>query len=174
MAHGNDCVGDGGTDVGAHNHVDGLTDVDGAGTDEGDDDGGCGGRGLEKDGGKDTDHHGGDGVRVTAEDGSGGTSAEDLGGRSEQLKAEEEKVKEEAEDDESDEDESPLLGRVTAAGAAYLAPGGIADLLGGLLVEVVVAEVGGAGHALLAALDLGGALLGLDVAAIFLVHRNTF
>ena len=170
MAHGNDGVGDGGTDVGTHDHVDGLTDLDGASTDEGDDDGGGGRGGLKEDGGKDTDHEGGDGVGLTAEDGTGGTSADDLGGRAEELQTEKEEVEEEAKDDDADEDDAPLLGGVAAAGTGDLAPGGVADLLGGLLVEVGVAEVGGAGEALLAALD-GLGVLALDGLGL-LVHGN--
>ena len=171
VAHGNDGVGDGGTDVGTHDHVDGLTDLDGTSTDEGDDDGGGGRGGLKKDGGKDTDHEGGDGVGLTAEDGTGGTSANDLGGGTEELQTQKEEVKEEAKDADADEDDAPLLGGVAAAGTGDLAPGGVADLLGGLLVEVGVAEVGGAGEALLAALDGIGAVLGLDGLGL-LVHGD--
>ena len=171
VAHGDDGVGDGGADVGSHDHVDGLLDLDGPGADEGDDDGGGGRGGLEENGAENTNHEGGDGVGVGAEDGAGGTAADDLGGRSEQLQAEEEEVQEEAKDDEADEDDAPLLGGVAAAGADDLSPGGVVDLLGGLLVEVGVAEVGGAGHALLAGLHLLRAGLGLFFDSL-LVHGD--
>ena len=153
VTHGNDSVGNRGTNVGSHDHVDTLASTDSIGSDERNNDRGGGRRRLKKDSGEDSDHKTGNRVGFISEEFSSGTSSHNLGTRSKKFQSKEEEVEEEANPDESNEDQSPLLRRVDAAGLANFLPGSISDLVNILLTLVVdVSYVHGSGRAILAVL----------------------
>ena len=101
VTHGNNGVRDGSTDVGSHDHIDGLADTNRSGSHKGDNDGGGCGRGLKKYGSEDANHEGRNRVGVLAEDLSGSASSDYLGGISKKIKAEEEEVEEENDSSEA-------------------------------------------------------------------------
>lgn len=94
LSHGDNGVGYRSSDVGSHDHVDGLSHSESS-SDESDNDGGRGRAGLQKHSGQDTNHKGSDGVGVISEQRSSCTSSDDLGGRSEQFQTQQEKVQKE-------------------------------------------------------------------------------
>lgn len=142
-------VGHRSSDVGSHNHVDGILNRNGPRSHERDNDGGCGGGRLEHNGNKHTDHKTGDGVGLFAKQGSGGAPGQHLGGTSKQFNRDQEEIKEEHGSANSDEDFTPLISVMNATGVEDLSPGGIHDVLGFLFVEISIAVVGRAGGTIL-------------------------
>ena len=129
LSHGNDGIGDGGSDVGSHDHVDGLLRSDGLGSDQRHDDGRGGRGGLQQHGGKDTDHEGGHGVGVISKEISGRAASDNLGGVTQKVKAEQEEIEEKQKEDGTDSDVHPLLLVVDAACLKDLLPSGIIKIV---------------------------------------------
>lgn len=159
MAHGNDRVGDGSTDVGTHDNVDTLLDRNRSGTDQGHGDGRGGRRRLKKDRGQNTNHDTGNGVEVISKQCTSGTSSKDLGSTAEQFKRKEEEVEEEGGEADTDEDHGPLLRGMAAAGVADFTPSGIFDGILDVGIKIGITNVERAGTTAITTRDV---LLGLD------------
>jgi hypothetical protein len=156
VTHGNDCVGNGSTDVGSHNHVDTLASRDGFSSDKRDDDRGGSRRRLKEDSGEDTNHETGNRVGFVSEKLSSGTSSHDLGTSSEKFQSEKEKVEEEADSEESYKDPAPFFGTVDAAGLAHFLPGSISDIVNVLFaLKVDISDVHRSSWTVLAVLGGG-------------------
>jgi hypothetical protein len=155
MSHSDDGVGDRGSNVGTHDHVDGSLNIE-ASRNKRHHDGGGGGRTLEKHSGKNSNHETGNWVRVVAEKRSSRAATENLGGSSEELKSEKEEVEEEDEEANSGKYFKPFLGLVYTASTAYFTPCGITYFILVFLVEVGVTESGGSRYALIAILHFRG------------------
>jgi hypothetical protein len=149
LSHGDDSVGNGGTNVGSHDEVDARPDRDGLGSNKGDNNRGGSGRTLNQGGGKLTNHKGGNGVGLITQQSTGGAPSKDLGGVSEEFQTEEDEVEEEEGSAGTHEDHAPAFGIVDTACLGYLSPGGITNLINGLVGEVGISKVGGAGGAIL-------------------------
>ena len=158
LSESDDGVGHGGSNVRTHDNEDGLPGGDNIRPDKGHNNGSRGRGGLDQRGGKDTNHESGNGVGVFSQKISGGTSSDNLRGRSKNIKSEQEEVEEEADQDNSDKDVPPLDRGVATASLAHLTPGGVADVFDVLFVEVSVSEVGGSRRAHLTGSDLLGLL----------------
>ena len=149
MSHGDDGVGDGGTDVGTHDHEHGGLDGELISSDEGDHDGRSGGRGLDEHGGEDTDHQRGDRVVRNIEHLGRVLASEELEAGAHDTEGKEEHP--EAVEDEERED--GLLDGVLIGGSEPL---GLRGLVGLLLSGHLVRERDlGEGDALLGSLGLG-------------------
>ena len=157
VAHGDDSVGDGGTNVGAHDHEDGVANGKLVRADEGDDDGGGGGGGLHQHSGEDTDHEAGDGVVDEVEHLSRVLAAEELEAGAHQGEGKEEDP--EAVHDE--EEESNLLPHLVVGGPEPLGLSlGVGLLLGGH------GHLAGESHAVLFVGGVGGGGGGLDILGV--------
>ena len=133
LSHGDNGVGDGGSNVGSHYDVDGLSGGDDIRSDQGHNNRGGGRRRLDEGGGEDTDHESGNRVGVVSEEISGGTASNNLGGTSKDVQSKKEEVKEETHENDTDEDPHPVGGGVAAASLADLTPGGVTHFLKVLL-----------------------------------------
>ena len=128
MSESHNSVGDRGSNVGSHDHVNGLAGSNRLGSDQRHHNGGGGGRGLEQDSGKNTNHESGNGVGVVSQEFSGSASSDNLGRGTEEVESEQKKVEEKAQCHDPHSDPGPLLGGVAATGMADLAPGGIGNV----------------------------------------------
>ena len=156
VAHGDDGVGDGGADVGAHNHEHRRVHGELVRAHEGDDDGGGGGRGLHEHGGEDADHDAADGVVHDVEHLGGVLAAEQL-----EPGAHDGEHEQEHPDAVDDEPEERHLGPVHAGEPVE----GIAH--GALVHGVERAERGGADEL---AAELGGDVVRLGLGPLLLLE----
>jgi hypothetical protein len=200
VSKSDDSVGDGSTNVRSHDHVNSLLDTDRAGSDEGDNDGSSGRRGLEENSGKYPNHESGDGICFIPEKGTScGTEGEiireifrspktthplrksieaehtsasshHLGSGTENFKSEQKEVEEEDNQTDSEEDHAPFLRTVAAAGAAHLFPRSISNILSVFDFEINISNVHGSGGTITAA-SKGGSFAILLV-SLKLVRKN--
>mmetsp|Transcript_4942 Transcript_4942/g.10385 ORF Transcript_4942/g.10385 Transcript_4942/m.10385 type:complete len:213 (-) Transcript_4942:8-646(-) len=158
MAHGNNGVGHGCTNVGTHDHVDCLPHTNNITTHQTNNNG-CGGAGgLQQHSGENANHHRCHRICIISQNVTSCAAANNFSSAAQHFKTQKEEVKEEEQETKASEDDGPLAGSVDAARGAHLPPCRVTNLLSLFLKEVRVAEMCGAGHALLAGTDFFGVL----------------
>lgn len=73
LTHGHNSVGDRSSNIGSHDHVDRIINVDGAGTNQRYNNRGGGRRGLEAHGTENTNHEASDGIHIVSKEPTSGT-----------------------------------------------------------------------------------------------------